>query len=107
MNIKFTNKAKEKIREKLGENDDEQLKLVYDTIGCGCVNDGVIYLAAVHHAEPDDIEIKTNDKTVYIEAQFQIYYEEDMTIDYSETYQCFQLKSPNQIINPRMKFVKS
>ncbi|MBM7646195.1 uncharacterized protein YqkB [Scopulibacillus daqui] len=108
MDIKFTNKAKEIIKGKLKENTASGfLKLIYDTVGCGCVNDGVIHLAYVSEIEPDDIRVDTNEWPVYIQAQFEIYYNEEMTIDYLDKYQCFQLKSPNQIMNPRMKWVKS
>lgn len=82
------------------------LKFVYDIVGCGCVNDGVIYLALVENIDPNrDIKVKSNTIPIFIEKRYEVYYEEKLILDYNQAYQCFQLKSPNQYLNPRMKFV--
>ncbi|GHI01430.1 hypothetical protein AM1BK_49720 [Neobacillus kokaensis] len=55
--------------------------------------------------DEDDIEVKTNDRTVYVEKSKLVFFDEEMKIDFSGSTNSFQLKSPQQIINGRMNFV--
>lgn len=97
--------AQKIINSSLVNHTNYKLKLFYDTVGCGCVNDGVVYLGLVDQVDPNrDILIKSDTYPVYIEKQYEIYYEEELILDFDHQYQCFQLKSPNQYINPRMRF---
>jgi iron-sulfur cluster insertion protein len=57
MNITFTDKAIEKIQVKLSDSNGKQLKLKYDTEGCGCVVSGVSALWIVSEREEEDIDI--------------------------------------------------
>ncbi|MBP2240768.1 uncharacterized protein YqkB [Cytobacillus eiseniae] len=101
MEIIVTEKAANKIESKLA-NKNGYLKLKYDTEGCGCVVSGVSALWLVNGLEVEDHEIKTNIGSIYIEKSKEVFFEESMTIDFSEKANCFQLKSPNQYLNPRM-----
>ncbi|GGH77305.1 uncharacterized protein YqkB [Pullulanibacillus pueri] len=80
------------------------LKLHYETEGCGCAVSGVNELWLVEHAAPEDIEIVTNAQPVYVEMAKQVFLDEALTIDYSEQTKMFMLKSPQQILTPRMTF---
>ncbi|MCA1030626.1 iron-sulfur cluster biosynthesis family protein [Bacillus timonensis] len=106
MKITFTNRAIEKLKLKIDDNSQKILKLKYDTEGCGCVVSGVSALWLVESKEDDDVEIKTNFVTITVEKSKQLFFDEEMTIDIVETANCFMLKSPNQILNPRMMFIE-
>ena len=103
MEISITERAKAKIDE-LQKDKKGYLKLKYDTEDCGCVMCGVSNLWLVHELESDDYEIKTNNGSIYIEKSKEVFLDDNLTIDFNEQAYCFQLKSPNQYLNPRMSF---
>jgi uncharacterized protein YqkB len=105
VNITFTDNAIEKLKPIL-LNTNKKLKLKYDTDDCGCVVNGVAALWLVNKADEDDILVETNFVPVLLEKSRLIFYDEIMTIDTVESLGCFQLKSPSQIINPRMSLVE-
>ena len=103
MDISITEAAAKKIKERIaGKNG--YLKLKYDTDGCGCVVSGVTALWLVNELDSDDREIKTDIGSIYIEKSKEVFLDENLKIDFSEKANCFQLKSPNQYLNPRMSF---
>lgn len=104
MQITFTEAASKKIQDKI-TGKEGYLKLKYDTDGCGCVVSGVSALWLVTELAAEDKEIKTNGPAIYAEKSKLVFFDEVMTIDFSETANCFQLKSPNQYLNPRMSFL--
>lgn len=104
MNIMITDKAEEKIKEKRGQQEG-YLKLKYETEGCGCVMSGVTTLWLVEEIDEDDREIQTSIGPIYIEKSKEVFLDEQLLIDYSSNYHCFQLKSPGEFLNARMSFV--
>ncbi|MFD2445946.1 iron-sulfur cluster biosynthesis family protein [Bacillus sp. CGMCC 1.16607] len=104
MEINLTGKAVAKINEKTSGKEG-YLKLKYDIDGCGCVVSGVPTLWFVSELDEEDEAIQTNDITIYIEKSKAIFFDEQMKIDFTESANCFQLKSPNQMINGRMSFL--
>ncbi|MDF0726120.1 iron-sulfur cluster biosynthesis family protein [Cytobacillus sp. S13-E01] len=105
MKLTFTDSAIEKLKNKK-MNPNKLLKLKYDTEGCGCVVSGVAALWLVNQQGSDDIVIETNYRSVLVEKSKLVFFDDDMKIDTVETANCFMLKSPNQIFNPRMTFVE-
>ncbi|MBA2873343.1 iron-sulfur cluster biosynthesis family protein [Thermaerobacillus caldiproteolyticus] len=105
MNIAFTDKAIEKLKPILTSTN-KQLKLKYDTDGCGCVVSGVTALWLVKQADADDVVVETNYVPVLLEKSRLVFFDDEMTIDVVEGAGCFQLKSPSQILNPRMSLVE-
>jgi uncharacterized protein YqkB len=103
MEIKLTEKAVQKINEKISGKKGF-IKLKYDIEGCGCVVSGVAALWFVEELEEEDEPIHTDGMTIYIEKSKAVFFDEQMKIDFTEQANCFQLKSPNQIINGRMSF---
>lgn len=103
MNIMFSERAKEQLTQEKVEG--KLLKLVYDTDGCGCVVNGVAHLTVNDQVAENEIEITTNFIPVWIDRSKLVFFEEEMTIDFLPQYFTFQLKSPNQMINPRMRLV--
>jgi len=104
MEISVTNLAAEKIEE-MRKGKAGFLKLKYDTDECGCVMCGVTNLWLVSELEEDDYKIETNHGGIYMEKSKEVFFEENMTIDFNEKSHCFQLKSPNQYVNPRMSLI--
>ncbi|GLB58090.1 iron-sulfur cluster biosynthesis family protein [Cytobacillus sp. NCCP-133] len=103
MEITVTEKAAEKLSERTAGKDGF-LKLKYDIDGCGCVVSGVAALWLVDELDEDDREIKINAGSIYVEKSKEVFLDETLTIGFSEKANCFQLKSPNQYLNPRMSF---
>lgn len=104
MEITITEKAANKIKERRAGKSG-YIKLKYETDGCGCVVSGVPTLWFVNELDDGDHEINTNAGSIYIEKSKEVFFDENMTIDFSEKANCFQLKSPNQYINPRMSLL--
>jgi uncharacterized protein YqkB len=102
--INITAAAAEKINERVNGREG-YLKLKYDTDGCGCAVNGVVALWFVTDLDSDDIEIETNDRTVYVEKSKTVFFDEQMKIDFSPSANCFQLKSPQQILNGHMSLL--
>lgn len=105
MNLTFTDKAIEKLNQNPMVRK-KQLKLKYDIEGCGCVNDGVPILWLVNKLDSDDFTLETNYLPIVMEKSKLVFFDEDMTIDVVEGKSCLQLRSPNQIINPRLMVVE-
>jgi uncharacterized protein YqkB len=102
--IIITSAATEKINNRIADRDG-YLKLKYDTDGCGCAVNGVVALWFVPKLDADDVAIETNDRTVYVEKSKTVFFDEQMKIDFSKVTNCFQLKSPQQILNGHMSLV--
>lgn len=103
MKIEVTETAAERLSKRIAGKEGH-LKLKYDIDGCGCVVSGVTALWLVRGLDEDDREIKTNAGSIYVEKSKEVFLDEDLKIDFSEKANCFQLKSPNQYLNPRMSF---
>lgn len=104
MEINITDRAIEKITEKKGEQEG-YLKLKYDVEGCGCVMSGVTSLWLVDNLEEDDRAIETVIGQIYVEKSKEVFLNEQLIIDFSPSSNSFQLKSPNEYLNPRMSFI--
>lgn len=105
MRITFTERAIAKLSKTIKDQKRYHVKLKYDTDGCGCVVSGVTALWIVSSIEEEDVCIQTNFVPVYIEKSKIIFFDEEMKIDFNETYHTYMLTSPQQILNPRMSCV--
>jgi len=105
MKITFTDCAIKRLAP-VFSNTNKRLKLKYDTDGCGCAVSGVVSLWLVDDVDEDDLVVETNFVPIVLEKSRLVFYDDIMTIDTVESLNCFQLKSPNQIINPRMSLVE-
>ncbi len=101
MKITITDRAAEKILE-FRKGKQGLLKLKYDTEECGCVMCGVTNLWIVNQLEDDDYAVETNHDSIYVEKSKEVFLDDILTIDFHNGMNCFQLKSPNQYLNPRM-----
>jgi uncharacterized protein YqkB len=105
MQVTFTKEAIEQITPKLEANKNRVLKLKYDTEGCGCVMSGVTVLWLVTEPEEDDVKLETNAVPLFVEKTKMVFLEEQITISFNQSANCFMLKSPSQILNPRMSLL--
>ncbi|WP_210365651.1 iron-sulfur cluster biosynthesis family protein [Bacillus sp. REN3] len=104
MKIKVTAAAEKKLKEKMAGKPGF-LKLKYDIDGCGCAVNGVAALWLEDERERNETEIRTDSFPIYIEASREVFFDDEMTIDYSAATGCYQLKSPNEYLNPRMSYL--
>lgn len=103
MNLKITVAATNKLKEKFSGRPG-YLKLKYDIDGCGCAVNGVAVLWLESERFENEHKLETNSIPVYVEKSKEVFFDEQMTIDYSESAGCYQLKSPNEYLNPRMSY---
>ncbi|MBP1961838.1 iron-sulfur cluster biosynthesis family protein [Paenibacillus aceris] len=104
MNITFTDSAIERLTPYIGQGD-ALLKLVFDTEGCGCSVNGVPTLWVVSEADKNDITAETNVFKLIFKDKDEIFFENEMKIDFSEGNKSYILKSNNQIYNAGMSLV--
>ncbi|MDQ0231875.1 iron-sulfur cluster biosynthesis family protein [Metabacillus malikii] len=105
MEVTFTKEAIEKIKPKLEQHKQKVLKLKYDTEDCGCVMCGVTALWLVSEPEYDDLKIETNEVPIYVEKTKMVFLDDQLTVSYNQSANCFMLKSPSQILNARMNLL--
>lgn len=104
MNITFSDTAKQRLTP-LVEQNNTLLKLVFDTEGCGCSVNGVPTLWLVNEANAEDVPAETNTIPLIYKAKDEIFFEENMKIDFQEGNKSYILKSNNQIYNAGMSLV--
>ncbi|OPH47181.1 hypothetical protein BC351_11800 [Paenibacillus ferrarius] len=104
MNITFTETAIDRITPLLA-GDDAVLNLVFDTEDCGCSVNGVPTLWIVSKANEEKLVAETNRFTLTYKAKDEIFFEENMTIDFHEKNKSYILKSNNQIYNASMSLI--
>ncbi|MCR8631943.1 MULTISPECIES: iron-sulfur cluster biosynthesis family protein [Paenibacillus] len=104
MHITFTNQAIEQINKKMTTGAGE-LKLVYDSEGCGCAANGVPTLWIVNHAEDKELRAEGTPFELVYEKKHEVYFEDRMTLDYEAGRGSFVLKSSGQIYNANMLLI--
>ena len=104
MEIRWTDAALEKINGKL-PNQEGVFCLKYETEGCGCIVSGVTNLYFVKDTSPEEVKWETNAYPVFLNKYHEIFLDDKLIIDYSSTTNSFQLKSPNQYLNPMMNVI--
>lgn len=102
MKITITDRAKQAIKKKV-EDRSGFLKLYYDIEDCGCAG-GVPELLYVKEInEKEDLQVETEFGTMLVEESQTIHFDDELTIDFSEALNVFQLKSPAGFLNPMMR----
>lgn len=105
MKIEITEAAVKQLEKATADAPDKKLRLEYDTEGCGCVVDGVAVLLLTDQPGESSEMVETNSMAVYLDRAKMVYLDEELRIDFSETANAFQLKSPSQMLNPRMSLL--
>ncbi|MFD7524663.1 MULTISPECIES: iron-sulfur cluster biosynthesis family protein [Paenibacillus] len=103
MYIHFSEAAVEALTNRLPEG--AILRLFYDTEGCGCALAGVaaLHIQAVH--TEGDVEAQSNAFTVQYDPRKEVFFEENLSVDYMPQRGTYVLKSSQQTYNPAMRLV--
>lgn len=101
MNIIFSEKA-------IGQLESEEVfafQLNPGFGGCSIGSDWISFVVLSSHKKEEDGEkiLTTNFKPVILGSDHKIFFDSEMTIDYSVKRNTFILKSKNGILNPFMK----
>lgn len=104
MKIHFTENAKQAILKQM-KRDDIQLKLVYDSEGCGCAVSGVPTLWAEDNQSEADMQAQSNAFPITYNKHQEVFFEDEMTVDLNQSNGLLVLKSKSQIYNGMMKLV--
>lgn len=102
MHITFTALAAEQITKRLGRQPGE-VKLVFDSEGCGCSVSGVPTLWIVNQAGDKDLRADGTPFGLLYEQKHEIFFEDRMSLDYQSSG--FVLKSSGQIYNAHMRLI--
>ncbi|NHN30787.1 iron-sulfur cluster biosynthesis family protein [Paenibacillus agricola] len=104
MQITFTNEAIEQMHQQLPAGSGE-LKLVFDSEGCGCSVNGVPTLWIVDRPKDRDLRADGTPYELLYEPNHEIFFEDKMTVDYSPKSRNYVLKSNGQIYNANMQLI--
>lgn len=108
MKIQVTDIARQKMVEQGLDVELNILLLQYETEGCGCLVNGVTKLVEINEDNLTEQEILIDTEPapfkVAIQKSVEWVYDDELKLDFSESANMLQLKSPNQMLNPRMTF---
>lgn len=103
MHIQITDQAAGQIHKfQLKEHD--ELKLVFDSEGCGCSVSGVPTLWIVNSVGERDLHATGEPFRLLYDKKDEIFFEDRMTLDYRQE-SGFVLKSSGQIYNAHMRLI--
>lgn len=105
MHITFTASAQAALAPYV-QDGKHQLKLHYDTEGCGCVVSGVPQLQVVVTGSSDDALAEGDPFAFWYEPRFEVFFEPKMRINYDESRHAYSLTSDNQIYTNNLSFVQ-
>ena len=66
---------------------------------------GVTAMWLVEKEDHGDVKLDTNLVPLLVEKNKMVFLDEQLTVSYNETANSFMLKSPSQILNPRMSLL--
>ncbi|WP_171051716.1 iron-sulfur cluster biosynthesis family protein [Alteribacter natronophilus] len=105
MNLQVKKEARQVILDSLAVTGEAIVEIEHDTDGCGCVVSGVARLVQLVE-KPEKYETLTSDLegvTFVMDPQVSVFFDTDIIIDHQNGR--LQLKSPNEMLNPRLKLV--
>lgn len=88
-----------------GRQPAEKAQLRYDAEGCGCAVSGVPTIWLTDELTGQCERIETNGLPLYIQTSQKVFFDEEMTIDYNEKAKTLVLKSPAEMLSPRMSII--
>lgn len=104
MHFTFTPSAAERLAQPLADGS-RILKLLYDTEGCGCVMNGVPTLMLVREPDPNDKLGEGTPYSVWYEPNYEVFFEQELKIDFNAARNAFMLKSDSQIYTPNLRLM--
>lgn len=105
MQITCTPAALEQIARRLQPG--QQLKLLYDTEGCGCAVNGVPALRPISEPEPGDQLAAGAPQPIWYDPRQAVFFEAQLRIDYKPERHAFTLAGPGQIYSSSMPLLTS
>lgn len=105
MQISFTPTAVKALTPYI-EDGTKQLKLLYDTEGCGCVVSGIPTLQLIGQGGPDDRLVQGDPLPFWHEPRHEVFFEPELRIDYDAARNAYSLKSDSQIYTLDLRFLK-
>ncbi|EFM12055.1 conserved hypothetical protein [Paenibacillus curdlanolyticus YK9] len=106
MHITFTPSAQAALKPYLADGS-RQIKLLYDTEGCGCVVSGVPALQMIETGGPDEALGNGDPFSFWYEPRFEVFFEPKLRVDFDESRHAFSLKSDGQIYTNNLRLLKS
>jgi len=103
MNVTWSDEAIAAMRDRLGPGS-AQIRLVYDTEGCGCAVNGVPVLWAADRPEPGEVQAESAVFPLWHKKEHEIYFDPELRIGYRERERAFTLSSDSQIYTNRLAF---
>ena len=105
MKVTLTKSAAEELNKKVG-NQKEYLKIQYETNRLYSGSGIATLLFVSSKDDTEDVLFETSYRQSYwMEKSQMSHFDDDLTNDYSDSDNSFQLRSPQQIINGRMSFI--
>ena len=104
MKLTITKSAAEELNKQIGDQKGFlKIQYVTDGLACGAGVPTLLFISSKD--ETEDVLFETSYRPVLLEKSQMINFDDDLTIDYSDSVNSFQLKSPQQFINGRMSFI--
>lgn len=104
MHITFSNSAIEQLSPYLN-NTSKQLKLLYDTEGCGCALSGVPALQLIEEPDERDRLTQGDPFSFWYEPRHEVFFEPKLRVDYDASRNSFILNSDNQIYTTHLRLL--
>lgn len=105
MNIQCTDQAVTEITRQININQ-AKLKLAHDAEGCGCIMSGIAQLWVVDQEDEFDLSSPGETFPIWYDARHEVFFEDEIQIDYVAQKKSFVLKSNNQIYNSTMQLIE-
>src|SRR3954451_11268322 len=97
MKVNITKSAAEELNKKIGDQKGYlKIQYVTDRLAFGAGVPTLLFISSKD--ETEDILFETSDRSVILEKSQMIYFNDDLTNDYSDSVNSFQLRSPQQFI---------
>lgn len=105
MKVTIKKSAEEELNKEIGDQKG-YLKIQYETnrLFAGAGVPTLLFVPSKN--EKEDVLFETSYLPVIIEKSQMFLFDKDLMIDYSDSANCFQLRSQEEIINGRMTFIK-
>ncbi|MBB3110395.1 uncharacterized protein YqkB [Paenibacillus phyllosphaerae] len=105
MHFTFTPAAIDRLTPEL-EGTGKELRLLYDTEGCGCVMNGVPTLQLIDTSFFGDKQGTGDPYAVWYEPNYEVFFEDYLKIDFNAARNAFILKSDNQTYTTNLRLLK-
>ncbi|MCM2534962.1 iron-sulfur cluster biosynthesis family protein [Neobacillus pocheonensis] len=104
MTVTITKNAAAKLNKIIGDQKGYlKIQNVTEGLACGAGVPTLFFVSSID--ETKVVLFETNNLPVVLEKSELIFFDDELKIDYSDSMNSFQLKSPQQIINGRMSFI--